>query len=73
MLPQKLMLDTDIIVFSDIGIQMDDDISQMAHLVIHTFGVTIIESKSVTSEISSNEQGEWIRHYKNQSKGMLQV
>jgi Nuclease-related domain len=60
----------DIFVINDLRIQMNDDIAQIDHLIMHRFGFTVIESKSVTSEISINEHGEWIRHYNKHSKGM---
>ncbi len=60
----------DIFVINDLRIQMHDDIAQIDHLIIHKFGFAVIESKSVTSEISINKHGEWIRHYPNHSKGM---
>jgi len=61
---------SDIFVINDLRIKMNDDIAQIDHLIIHRFGFAVIESKSVTSEISVNEHGEWIRHYNNHSKGM---
>lgn len=61
---------SDIVVINDLRIQMDDDTAQMDHLIIHRFGFIVVESKSVTSKISINEHGEWIRHYRNSSKGM---
>ncbi|WDP92370.1 MAG: NERD domain-containing protein [Desulfobacter sp.] len=61
---------SDIVVINDLRIQMGDDFAQMDHLIIHRFGFTVVESKSVTSKISINEHGEWIRHYRSSSKGM---
>jgi len=53
----------DISVINDLRLEMNDDIAQIDHLIIHRYGFLIIESKSVISEISINEYGEWARHY----------
>jgi len=55
--------DNDICVLNDLRLEMNDDVAQIDHLIVHRFGFIIIESKSVTSKISINEHGEWIRHY----------
>jgi len=60
----------DIFVINDLRIGMNDDIAQIDHLILHRFGFIVVESKSVTSRISINEHGEWIRHYPKYSKGM---
>lgn len=53
----------DIFVINDLRLVMNDDVAQIDHLIMHRFGFILIESKSVTSKISVNEHGEWIRHY----------
>lgn len=60
----------DIHVINDLRLEMNDDVAQIDHLIIHKFGFIIIESKSVTSKISINEHGEWIRQYPKYNKGM---
>jgi len=60
----------DIFVLNDIRLQNDTDTAQIDHLVIHSYGFVIIESKSVSSKISVNNHGEWKRIYNNQEKGM---
>ncbi len=60
-----------IVVLNDIRIENSQGmIAQIDHLVIHEFGFVIIESKSVTSAITINEEGEWIRHFNGKSQGM---
>lgn len=59
-----------IFVLNDIRLVMNDDVAQIDHLIIHEYGIIIIESKSVTSKISINEYGEWTRHYPKFSRGM---
>ncbi len=60
----------DIFVINDLRLEMNDDIAQIDHLIIHRYGFLIIESKSVTSKISINEYGEWVRHYLKNTNGM---
>jgi transposase-like protein len=60
----------DIFVINDLRLEMNDDVAQIDHLIIHRFGFTIVESKSVTSKISINEFGEWTRHYPKYTRGM---
>lgn len=60
----------DIHVINDLRLEMNDDVAQIDHLIIHRFGFLILESKSVTAKISINEYGEWTRHYSKNTKGM---
>ena len=60
----------DIHVFNDLRLEMNDDVAQIDHLILHRFGFLVIESKSVTSKISVNEHGEWVRHYPKYTRGM---
>lgn len=60
----------DIFVINDLRLVMNDDVAQIDHLIMHRFGFILIESKSVTSKISVNEHGEWIRHYSKYTRGM---
>ena len=60
----------DIFVINDLRLEMNEDIAQIDHLIIHRYGFLIIESKSVTSKISINEYGEWVRHYLKNTNGM---
>jgi len=60
----------DIIVLNDIRLQEGTEFAQIDHLIIHTFGFIIIESKSVSSKIVINSNVEWKRVFNNQEKGM---
>jgi hypothetical protein len=61
----------DIIVLNDIRIEDSQGmVAQMDHLVIHEYGFVVIESKSVTTKVSINDYGEWIRHFNGKSTGM---
>lgn len=69
-LKRAFQKDNEIIVINDMRLEMGKDIAQIDHLVIHKYGFIVIESKSVTSEVSINEHGEWIRHFAGQTKGI---
>jgi hypothetical protein len=57
-------------VINDLRLEKDGVVAQIDHLIIHKFGFLIIESKSVTTEVSVNEHGEWARYFNNKPKGM---
>lgn len=62
--------DPNVLVLNGIRITQGDDATQIDHLLLHEFGMIIVESKSVTSEISINEHSEWTRSYNGMKKGM---
>jgi hypothetical protein len=63
--------DPDILVLNGIRIKADGDAAQVDHLVIHSHGLSVVESKSVHGKIQIKDDGQWIRWYSgNQSQGM---
>jgi hypothetical protein len=62
--------DKDILVFNNLRFEKDNDVAQIDHLILHKYGMIIIESKSVTTKVEINEREEWIRWFDNTSKGM---
>jgi len=62
--------DQDILVLNGIRLEADGDAAQMDHLIIHSHGLAIVESKSVVGKLQIKDDGQWIRWYNNQSKGM---
>lgn len=63
--------DPDIYVLNDVRFEDDTgDATQVDHLVVHKYGFTIVESKSVTSGIKVNKQHEWIRFWNKRPQGM---
>ena len=63
--------DPDVLVLNGIRLEADDDAAQVDHLVIHSYGLAIVESKSVHGKIQIKDDGQWIRWFNgNQSKGM---
>jgi len=58
------------LVLHDLQFTYDGEYGQIDHLVVHRFGVAIIESKSVTSRVRINTAGEWDRHWNGKWQGM---
>lgn len=46
------------------------DCAQIDHLVLHRHGMIIVESKSVTTEVRVNAEGEWSRWWGGRARGM---
>lgn len=61
----------DLHVLNNIRLEHNNDAAQIDHLVIHPYGIVIIESKSVKDgKIQIKDDGQWVRWYNNESKGM---
>lgn len=59
-----------IFVINDLRISVDGDNAQIDHLVVYPSGVIIVESKSVSGEITINEHLDWIRITRSKKQGM---
>ena len=57
-------------VLHDIRIEHGGEVAQMDHLVVHGFGVAIVESKSVSTSVRINAEGEWERRWDRSWRGM---
>jgi hypothetical protein len=57
-------------VFNDLRLVDGDAVAQIDHLVVHRFGMFIVESKSICGEVIVNQHGEWIRKWGAQRSGM---
>lgn len=60
----------DILVFNNLRVARNGEYAQLDHLVLYRHGLIVIESKSVTGEVSVNEHGEWTRWNARQGRGM---
>ncbi len=60
----------DVFVLNGIRLEQDGDAAQMDHLVLHRYGVIVVESKSVAGKIQIKDDGQWIRWYGKESSGM---
>ncbi|GEM46956.1 nuclease-related domain-containing protein [Deinococcus cellulosilyticus] len=59
-----------VLVFHDLRIEHGGFACQMDHLILHSWGWIIIESKSVVSEVQINAHGEWSRKWNGRFQGM---
>lgn len=62
--------DKNIFVFNHLRLEYEQDAAQIDRLVLHQYGIFIVESKSVTTTIQINENSEWMRWFKGKPKGM---
>jgi hypothetical protein len=69
-LRREFATNPDVRVFNNIRLEKNEDAAQIDHLVLYKHGVIIIESKSVTSEVKINAQGEWSRLWGARHVGM---
>jgi len=60
----------DYYVLNDLRIVHGGSVAQIDHLIVTSYGLFIIESKSVHGKIIVNEHNEWSRSYNNQFEGM---
>lgn len=61
----------DIHVINGLRLEIDGDAAQIDHLVVHPYGMAVVESKSVLGKIQIKDDGQWIRWYgNNESCGM---
>jgi len=59
-----------VFVFNDLKFKHNDETAQIDHLIVYTYGFILIESKSITGEVTINEHQEWNRSYRGNWQGM---
>nr|WP_018879060.1 nuclease-related domain-containing protein [Thioalkalivibrio sp. ALE9] len=57
-------------IINDLRIEHNGERAQIDHLVVHPYGLVIIESKSIYGEVKVNGHGEWSRSYRGEWYGM---
>ncbi|GGR78671.1 nuclease-related domain-containing protein [Deinococcus sedimenti] len=57
-------------VFHNLRLERRGEVAQLDHLILHRFGLLIVESKSVAGQVSVNEHGEWTRWWNRKGRGM---
>ena len=62
--------DDRMLILHDVHLALGSDHAQIDHLVVHPFGVAIVESKSVTSSVRINAADEWERAWNGRWQGM---
>jgi len=56
--------DPNVSVLNGIRLEFHGDSAQIDHLIVHKYGMIIIESKSITGKVTINDRGEWSRQFK---------
>ena len=59
-----------VLIINSLRLEKLDDAAQIDHLILHEYGMIIIESKSVSTKVSVNEYGEWARLVDGKAQGM---
>ena len=62
--------DPQFLIFNNLRLEKAGDVCQIDHLVLHKYGMVIVESKSVTTRVAVNELGEWRRQFNNIWQGI---
>ncbi len=60
----------DVFVINDLRIICDGDVAQIDHLIVSSYGLFIIESKSCYGTITVNKFNEWSRTFNGKPEGM---
>lgn len=62
--------DPSILIINDLRVEYSRERAQIDHLVVHPYGLIVIESKSICGEVKVNSHGEWSRSYRGVWSGM---
>jgi hypothetical protein len=57
-------------VLNYLRVDLAGEVAQIDHLMLHPFGLSIVESKSVAGSVQIKDDGQWIRWYNKQPQGM---
>ena len=60
----------DVDVLNYLRIDLNGEVAQMDHLVLHPFGLLIVESKSVSDGVQITDDGQWLRWFNKIPSGM---
>lgn len=60
----------DVDVLNYLRIDLNGEVAQMDHLVLHPFGLLIVESKSVSDGVQITDDGQWMRWFNKKPSGM---
>lgn len=60
----------DVDVLNYLRIDLSGEVAQMDHLVLHPFGLLIVESKSVSDGVQITDDGQWLRWFNRKPSGM---
>jgi hypothetical protein len=60
----------DVDVLNYLRIDLNGEVAQMDHLVLHPFGLLIVESKSVSNGVKIADDGQWMQYFNGRPSGM---
>jgi hypothetical protein len=60
----------DVDVLNYLRIDLNGEVAQMDHLVLHPYGLLIVESKSVSDSVQITDDGQWKRWFNRKPSGM---
>lgn len=60
----------DVDVLNYLRIDLKGEVAQMDHLILHPYGLLIVESKSVSDSVQITEDGQWKRWFNRKPSGM---
>ena len=60
----------DVDVLNYLRIDLKGEVAQMDHLILHPYGLLIVESKSVSDSVQIAEDGQWKRWFNRKPSGM---
>lgn len=60
----------EVMVFNDLQLSHNGETAQIDHLIVYTYGFILIESKSITGEVTVNSHQEWSRSWQGKWQGM---
>ena len=60
----------DVDVLNYLRIDLNGEVAQMDHLLLHPFGLLIVESKSVSDGVQITDDGQWLRWFNKKPSGM---
>lgn len=61
---------SDVDVLNYLRIDLAGEVAQMDHLVLHPYGLLVVESKSVSDGIQISDDGQWLRWFNRKPSGM---
>ncbi|MCL1146532.1 NERD domain-containing protein [Shewanella marinintestina] len=59
-----------VLVINDFKFRFNDEVAQIDHLIVYSYGFILIESKSIRGQIKVNQQQEWTRSVGAKWQGM---
>jgi Nuclease-related domain len=60
----------DVDVLNYLRIDLNGEVAQIDHLVLHPFGLLIVESKSVSNGVKIADDGQWMQYFNGRPSGM---